>query len=43
MIFKSLHQRSKNLVDALAMRKATLYKIGLMIVEYQYDFSWEKR
>ncbi|AJC86251.1 RNA polymerase factor sigma-54 [Campylobacter sp. RM16704] len=29
---------AKNLIDALAMRKATLYKIGLMIVEYQYDF-----
>lgn len=31
-------KEAKNLVDALAMRKATLYKIGLMIVEYQYDF-----
>lgn len=29
---------AKDLVDALEMRKATLYKIGLMIVEYQYDF-----
>lgn len=28
----------KDLIDALEMRKATLYKIGLMIVEYQYDF-----
>jgi RNA polymerase sigma-54 factor len=27
-----------NLVEALKMRKATLYKIGLMIVEFQYDF-----
>ncbi|MGZ8548731.1 MAG: RNA polymerase factor sigma-54, partial [Sulfuricurvum sp.] len=26
------------LIDALEMRKATLYKVGLMIVEYQYDF-----
>ena len=26
------------LIDALEMRKATLYKIGLMIVEYQYDY-----
>ena len=29
---------AKSLVDALEMRKATLYKVGLMIVEYQYDF-----
>jgi len=29
---------AKDLVDALEMRKATLYKIGLMILEYQYDF-----
>ena len=29
---------SKSLVDALDMRKATLYKVGLMIVEYQYEF-----
>ena len=29
---------AKDLIDALEMRKATLYKIGLMIVEYQYDF-----
>jgi len=31
-------KEAKNLVDALDMRKATLYKVGLMIVEYQYDF-----
>lgn len=31
-------KEAKSLVDALQMRKATLYKIGLMIVEYQYDF-----
>jgi len=31
-------KEAKGLVDALDMRKATLYKIGLMIVEYQYDF-----
>lgn len=31
-------KEAKNLVDALAMRKATLYKIGLMIVEHQYEF-----
>lgn len=29
---------AKDLVDALEMRKATLYKIGLMILEYQYDY-----
>ncbi len=29
---------AKDLIDALEMRKATLYKIGLLIVEYQYDF-----
>lgn len=29
---------AKDLIDALEMRKATLYKIGLMIVEYQYEF-----
>lgn len=31
-------KEAKDLVDALEMRKATLYKIGLMIVEYQYEF-----
>lgn len=31
-------KNAKDLVDALEMRKATIYKIGLMIVEYQYDF-----
>ncbi|NWF66432.1 MAG: RNA polymerase factor sigma-54 [Campylobacterales bacterium] len=31
-------KEAKDLVDALDMRKATLYKIGLMIVEYQYEF-----
>ncbi len=31
-------KEAKSLVDALDMRKATLYKVGLMIVEYQYDF-----
>ncbi len=29
---------AKDLIDALEMRKATLYKIGLLIVEYQYEF-----
>jgi len=36
-----IHQKikeAKSLVDALDMRKATLYKVGLMIVEYQYEF-----
>ncbi len=31
-------KEAKGLVDALDMRKATLYKVGLMIVEYQYEF-----
>ncbi|MCX6073382.1 MAG: RNA polymerase factor sigma-54 [Campylobacterales bacterium] len=31
-------KEAKSLMDALEMRKATLYKVGLMIVEYQYDF-----
>ena len=31
-------KEAKSLVDALDMRKATLYKVGLMIVGYQYDF-----
>ena len=31
-------KEAKSLVDALQMRKATLYKVGLMIVEYQYEF-----
>ena len=31
-------KEARNLVDALEMRRATIYKVGLMIVEYQYDF-----
>lgn len=31
-------KEAKSLVDALEMRKATLYKVGLMILEYQYEF-----
>lgn len=31
-------KEAQDLIDALQMRKATLYKIGLMIVELQYDF-----
>jgi RNA polymerase sigma-54 factor len=31
-------KEAKSLFDALEMRKATLYKVGLMIVEYQYEF-----
>lgn len=34
----SYFKEAKNLVDALEMRRATLYKVGLMIIEYQYDF-----
>ncbi|NPA73550.1 MAG: RNA polymerase factor sigma-54, partial [Epsilonproteobacteria bacterium] len=29
---------AKDLIDALDMRKATIKKIGLMILEYQYEF-----
>ncbi len=31
-------KEAKSLIDALDMRKATLTKIALMIVEYQYEF-----
>ena len=31
-------KEARDLVDALQMRRATLYKIGLMIVEFQYGF-----
>ena len=31
-------KEASELIDALEMRKSTLYKIGLMIVEYQYDY-----
>ncbi len=31
-------RQAKDLIDALNLRKATLYKIGLMIIEYQYDY-----
>ena len=31
-------KEANELIDALEMRKSTLYKIGLMIVEYQYDY-----
>ncbi len=31
-------KEAKNIVDSLDMRKATLKKIGLMIIDYQYDF-----
>jgi len=31
-------KEASELIDALEMRKVTLYKIGLMIVEYQYDY-----
>ncbi len=35
-------KEAKDLVDALDMRKATLYKIGFLIVENQYDFFFGK-
>lgn len=35
---KTKLKEARLLVDALEMRQATLQKIGLMIVEYQYDF-----
>lgn len=31
-------REARDMIDALNMRKATLKKIGLMILEYQYDF-----
>lgn len=31
-------REARELVDALEMRKATLYKVGLMLLEYQYEF-----
>jgi RNA polymerase sigma-54 factor len=31
-------KEARDLVDALNMRKATLLKLGLMIVEFQYDY-----
>ena len=31
-------KEASELIDAIEMRKSTLYKIGLMIVEYQYDY-----
>lgn len=36
--FKDKIKEAKDLIDALEMRKATIRKIGLMIIEYQYDF-----
>lgn len=36
--FKTKLKEARDLVDALDMRKATIRKIGLMIIEYQYDF-----
>jgi RNA polymerase sigma-54 factor len=35
---KAKLKEAKDLVDAVMMRKQTLYKLGLMIVEYQYEF-----
>lgn len=31
-------KEAKDLIDALEMRKATIKKVGLMIVDYQYEF-----
>lgn len=31
-------KEARDLIDALEMRKSTLHKIGLMIIEYQYDY-----
>lgn len=39
---KTKLKEAKDLIDALDMRKQTLRKIGLMIVEYQYDFFMGK-
>lgn len=36
--FKTKLKEARDLVDALDMRKATIRKIGLMIIEYQYEF-----
>ena len=35
---KNKTKEARNLVDALELRKSTLKKIALMIVEFQYDF-----
>ena len=35
---KEKFKEVKGLIDALEMRRATIYKVGLMIVEYQYEF-----
>ena len=35
---KSKTKEARDLVDALEMRKATIRKVGLMIIDYQYDF-----
>ena len=36
--FKAKMKDARDLVDALDMRRSTIRKIGLMIIEYQYDF-----
>ncbi|RAX55278.1 RNA polymerase factor sigma-54 [Helicobacter sp. 16-1353] len=35
---KTKLKEARDLIDALNMRKSTIKKIGLMILEYQYDF-----
>lgn len=37
-MIKTKIKEANDLIDALAMRKATIKKIGLMVLEYQYDF-----
>lgn len=35
---KAKIKEARDLIDAISMRKATIRKIGLMLLEYQYDF-----
>jgi len=35
---KEKFREAKSLIDSLEMRRTTIYKVGLMIVEYQYEF-----
>lgn len=37
-VIKDKLKQARDLIDAIAMRKSTIKKIGLMILEYQYDF-----
>lgn len=38
MHIKAKLKEARDLIDALSMRKSTIKKIGLMLLEYQYDF-----